>query len=787
MSGMPEMTAVGGAQGRAERRAEPVAASSLPAVQRVAILLTRMGHGGKERVAWNLAIGLKRQGVDPLVVCLEESGQLLEQLEEAGVETLVVPSVWGRGVGSVIGLARALRRHRSEVLHVHDLQSLAYGCMANYLAGMKPVVMTGHGLLLGSRRKAGLRERLMGRQVRILSAVSPAAVEEYRELLEYAEEVRLIQNGVPAEELSGEERAARRGAIRRSLGISADELLVLAVGNLKPEKGYEDLLSAAAILREKAAGRRLKFRIVGLMPGDAYETGLKAQHAALGLSGYVEFLGGRVDVADLYAGADMFVMSSRKEALPMVLLEAMAARLAVVATRVGGIAAALEDGRYGLLADAAAPEELADRIAELASDGRRRDELAEAARGRLESAFSMEVMVRNYRAAYSAAVAASRVRRRKVPQVVMLGPMAPLSGGMATVMAGMGSGMLSRSCRLRLVQSGKRTAADRSVVSGVWSQVGLGLRTAWLAVSRRNCIVHIHTCSNFAFWRDSALVVLSRVLLKRVILHIHGGRFDDFLGGLSRWRRGLARLLLRCPSRVLVLTKNWQERLSAFSPGARFQVMKNGVEVRPAGPPGAVCELPEVLPDEVGRLRLLYMGNLGPRKGVRELIEALGLLGAQCGGVEAIVGGGETEAGQREVLQKRIDELGLRERVRLAGVVGGEDREAAFSTCDALVLPSHAEGLPMAILEGMSRGMPVIATRVGGIPETVDEGVTGLLVEPKDVAGLAEAIRHLALNPMVRRRMSAAARRECELHYSLEAVGAQLVGLYDSLLSGGRG
>lgn len=765
---------------------QTTAAQPTSPVQRVAIILTRLDNGGKERVAANLAFGLKQQGLSPLVVCFEEGGFLIQQLIRQGIETLVIPSGRKWDLRAVITLTRALRRHRSQILHVHDLQSLAYACLANHFAGNRPIVMTGHGLLFGTRRKPSLRERLMTRQIRLLSAVSPAAVEEYRSLLEYTEEVRLIQNGVPADRLPPHERAQRRSATRRSLQLHDNELLALAVGNIKPEKGFEDLLTAAEMLKDRPEGRRLRFCIAGDMPGDDYQRRLLAQHQAAGLQQNVRFLGPRDDVGDLYLAADIFVISSRKEALPMVLLEAMAAELPVVATTVGGIPEVLDGGRYGLMASPQEPAELAEQIALLVRNENIRSAFAAAARQRLVSTYSTEIMTRNYIAAYAAALDAAKVGRRKVPNVLMLGPMAPLSGGMATVMSGMDSGVISRSCRLKLLQSGKRTPDGRSFLRGFISQLQLAAHTAWLALTRRHCVVHIHTCSGFTFWRDGILALICRTLLKPVVLHIHGGRFDEFLAGLSPMRRRLARLLLCCPSRVLVLTSGWRDRLAEFCPGSRLQVMKNGVKIHPSLPPGIVCDLPDDQPDgnSLPAVRLLYMGNLGPRKGAAELIEALGLIAADYPQLHALIAGGETAPGQRADLQRRIDRLGLADRVTLAGVIADRQRDSAFTSADFLALPSHAEGLPMAILEAMSHGLPVIATRVGGIPETIEDGIDGLLVEPHDIPALAAAIGKLASSPVLRRNMSATARRKCQQHYSLEAVGAQMVGLYDSLING---
>jgi glycosyltransferase involved in cell wall biosynthesis len=100
------------------------------------------------------------------------------------------------------------------------------------------------------------------------------------------------------------------------------------------------------------------------------------------------------------------------------------------------------------------------------------------------------------------------------------------------------------------------------------------------------------------------------------------------------------------------------------------------------------------------------------------------------------------------------------------------------------VLPSRVEGLPLALLEAMLAGKPVVATAVGGVPDVIDSGATGVLVAPRDAGALADAIERLAASPELRARLASAACQQAQQHHSEAAYVSALAALYDELLAG---
>jgi len=187
---------------------------------------------------------------------------------------------------------------------------------------------------------------------------------------------------------------SERDSMRRALGVGADECLVVTVANYRRHKDYPTLLAAARRVRE--SGTPVRFAAVGQGP---LEPAVIAEHARSGLGDRFILLGYRPDALDVLAAADLFVLSSRQEGLPVALMEALALGLPVIATRVGGIPEAVTDGVEGRLVPAKRPDELADAILGLVRDPERRSSMAKAA-ARRSTHFDVERVVRRYEDCY---------------------------------------------------------------------------------------------------------------------------------------------------------------------------------------------------------------------------------------------------------------------------------------------------------------------------------------------------------------------------------------------------
>jgi len=209
-----------------------------------------------------------------------------------------------------------------------------------------------------------------------------------------ADRIRVVPSGIDLEPFQA---PCDRAALRARLGIDVGTFLVLNVAALAPHKSQETLLEAAALLRGRVAG--LRVWIAGEGPE---RRALEARLAGTGAGGAVRLLGFREDVADLLRAADLFCISSWLEGLGTSILDAMAAGLPVVATRVGGIPEVVADGETGLLVEPRSPALLAEAIASLAGDPSRRAGMGARAK-EVVRAFSADRTAERTRALYEEA------------------------------------------------------------------------------------------------------------------------------------------------------------------------------------------------------------------------------------------------------------------------------------------------------------------------------------------------------------------------------------------------
>ena len=169
--------------------------------------------------------------------------------------------------------------------------------------------------------------------------------------------------------------------------------------------------------------------------------------------------------------------------------------------------------------------------------------------------------------------------------------------------------------------------------------------------------------------------------------------------------------------------------------------------------------------------------RLVPLKGLVELIRAVASLHLEFPGLRLEIAG---TGPQREDLEREVGRLSLTGQVRFLG--WQRDLRPIFRSWDIFAMPSLDEGLPIAALEAMAEGLPVVATSVGGLPELIEDGRTGYLVPPSDVAALTKCLRFLIVDPKRRQAMGAAGQQRAREHFSVGRMVAEIAAIYDSLV-----
>jgi glycosyltransferase involved in cell wall biosynthesis len=354
------------------------------------------GPGGAENMLVQLAVGLRQHGLEAVPVIRGARGPswLEQRLRETGFDPEFATVRRAIDPGALGALRRMLKRRRVHLVHSHEFTMGIYGRAANLATG-RPHVVTMHGgtgFARRARRRYALGWALRGSDARV--AVSDATADFLARACRIRREtIDVIPNGVGVV-------AGRADAVREELGLAEGDLLVLAVGNLYAVKGHRVLVEAAASLG------RVPARWIVAIAGRGDEEGrLRALVAERGLEAQVRLLGLRRDIPDLLAAADVFVMPSLSEGLPLALLEAMMAGKPVVASAVGGIPSAVRSGSTGLLVPPNDPSALGSALRKLSADAELRKSLGIAAAADVRQRFGADSMTAAYIAVYERALA----------------------------------------------------------------------------------------------------------------------------------------------------------------------------------------------------------------------------------------------------------------------------------------------------------------------------------------------------------------------------------------------
>lgn len=304
---------------------------------------------------------------------------------------------------------------------------------------------------------------------------------------------------------------------------------------------------------------------------------------------------------------------------------------------------------------------------------------------------------------------------------------------------------------------------------------GAVLRLAAACLTGRAELLHVHMADYGSVLRKGIIVALAALFRVPVVLHLHAGRFPEQMersGPLTR--RAIARVIGAC-AEIVVLGDYWRRFTAATFPNARR------ITVLPNAVPG-----PTVIPDRVradrgrpdgtpGRpVRLLFLGRLIPIKGLNILLDALATPACRDRDWVLTIAGD----GDRDTYSTQAERLGLADRVSFTGWLSPDQCREQLAAADVLVQPSLFEGLPMAVLEAMAYGLTIVATRVGSVDEAVEDGGSGLLVEPGDAAALAAALERVLADGDLRAALAAAARRRFEDQYDIAAYRGRLLEVY---------
>jgi glycosyltransferase involved in cell wall biosynthesis len=305
------------------------------------------------------------------------------------------------------------------------------------------------------------------------------------------------------------------------------------------------------------------------------------------------------------------------------------------------------------------------------------------------------------------------------------------------------------------------TFDDRGTARKIWAAIRAYV-AAPLAIARAR-LVHIHLAGETSLLRKLPFIALAAACNRPVILHVHALGEESLFTKTPRWAW---RFVFGRASRVIALSSAWSAIIRQHTGHSGVVVIPN--PVRQFFPAERSAE---------GTQRVLYVGKLEPRKGFDTLIAAAAIALRTCPTLEFWFAG----HGNIAEAQALASQYGISKHVCFFGWLSAQQVEHIYQDAHIFCLPSFNEGVPMAMLEAMSHGLPVICTPVGGIPDVVSHGVNGLLVTPGDTEGIAASIVQLIQQPALATSLAACGRSTVNSLCALELVSEQLEALYQDV------
>lgn len=344
-------------------------------------------------------------------------------------------------------------------------------------------------------------------------------------------------------------------------------------------------------------------------------------------------------------------------------------------------------------------------------------------------------------------------------KVLMVGPDRSVHGGISGVVNNYYDAGITEKVDLNYIG----TMVEGSKLRKLWQAVKAYIR--FLKLLPEYPIVHVNVASDSSYYRKSLFIKAAKRAGRKIVIHQHGGDFETFYEKEQNDRgRARIRQVLSMGDVFLVLSPKLKQFFKGILEPSKVILFPNAVPV------------PDSIEKEYGKQRILFLGRLCKEKGLRELFSVLPQLHGQFPQMHVLLGGiWEDE----ELLEEAAK---MKEYVTDLGWLQGEAKKNYLRTSDLFVFPTYFEGQPVSVLEAMAYQCGIVATRVGGIPQMIEQEQTGLLIDPKDPEGLKSALQKLLSDPELCERLGKNARAKVQKEFSIEKSLQELIKIYQQLV-----
>lgn len=342
----------------------------------------------------------------------------------------------------------------------------------------------------------------------------------------------------------------------------------------------------------------------------------------------------------------------------------------------------------------------------------------------------------------------------------MVGPDRSVHGGISGVVNNYYKAGLDKKIELRYIG----TMVDGSKVQKLLKALQSYIQ--FLFHVRKYDIVHVNMAADASYYRKIYFIYLAKLFGKKLIIHQHGGDVESFFDkSVTGNRRRRRYQILNKADAFLVLAPIWKDFFGKILPEDKIYVLPNGIEVPRY----------EIEQKDYANHNIAYVGRLCKEKGIRELYDAVRLLGSEYPDIHLYLGG-KWEDESLEKQQKSAEDY-----ISYLGWLDDEKKRELLEKCSIFAMPSYFEGQCIAVLEAMVYGCATIATRVGGLQQTFHDKRDGILIKPQNAEELTKALRDLLSQTQLKKEIGMAGRKKIEAQFDIQVIMNKLMDIYQKL------
>jgi len=728
--------------------------------------------GGAERVVTDLAKNSDRKLFSPFVCCLNDKGDYAQEIEEKGIKVIPLNKRHKFDPIIIFKIYKIIKHYKIRIVNTHLWTANFWGRIAAFLAGVKAIVATEHTTDEKRPEFYHFADRILAHLTECIIAVSTSVREFHQKRSKIpSKKFSVINNGIDTKafdiQIDTEEK-------RKEFGLHSDDFVIGLFGRFVPAKAHEILLEALKDVIIKHS--EVKVLFAGSGPT---ENKIKELTHELNLENNVIFAGFRKDTPELYKIIDLFVLCSNREGFPITLLEAMAAGVPAIVTDVGGNVDIIQNMVNGILIKPGSSSILSKKMNEIIENAALRYQLARKAKEIVMDKFTSQMMTAHTERLFVRLIYPEDVHK-KIRLLLVIDHLD--SGG----------------AQRQIIELARRLPRQKYDI--VVCNLDGNRKTLQPEIEQEN--IPVFSVNQYGFIDMKALLKLFSYIRTNHFDIVHTylftadtyGRIAAILAStpvviasmrsVDNWKNLLHKLtdkiLAAGTDKIIVNAKEIQKFLQSVEkiPHRKIRVIYNGIDENLFELKVNSEKIRAGLGLKKEDLLVGIFARNDPVKDHKTFFQAAKIISHNFSNVTFLaMGYGMTNTFMKEIVQK----FGIEDKVIL------KDHSPRYlsylASVDISIISSLIEGCSNVILESMALKKPVIATDVGGNPELVINGQTGLLVPPQNPEKLAEAIMNLINDTQKRASFGKAGKDRVIKYFSMDKMVKNTMVLYDNILS----